>query len=64
MPRRPLYSGRRGLHCAAAITSLRDTVWAIDARKDKYENLVDRMLEYGEKNLDYKDIELKVEKVN
>ncbi len=47
-----------------AMENLRDTVWAIDARKDKYENLLDRMIEYGEKNLGLKNIDLTVNKKN
>jgi ligand-binding sensor domain-containing protein/two-component sensor histidine kinase len=34
-----------------AMERMRDTVWAIDSRKDKYENLVDRMRAFAEKNL-------------
>ena len=45
-----------------AMDSLRDTVWAIDARKDKYENLVDRMIEYAERSLRYKDMSLVLQK--
>ena len=47
-----------------AMESLRDTVWAIDARKDKYENLMDRMIDYGETNLSKKNIDLEVRKQN
>lgn len=39
-----------------AMEHMRDTVWAIDSRKDKYENLVDRMREYAEKNLALRNI--------
>lgn len=39
-----------------AMDRMRDTVWAIDARKDKFENLVDRMRDYVEKNLERKSI--------
>ena len=39
-----------------AMERMRDTVWAIDARKDKYENLVDRMRDFAEKNLERKNI--------
>lgn len=34
-----------------AMERMRDTVWAMDSRKDKYENLIDRMRAFGEKNL-------------
>ena len=39
-----------------AMERMRDTVWAIDARKDKYENLVDRMRDFAEKNLERKNV--------
>ncbi|WP_375444644.1 two-component regulator propeller domain-containing protein [uncultured Fibrella sp.] len=39
-----------------AMDRMRDTVWAIDSRKDKYENLVDRMRAFAEKNLNLKQI--------
>lgn len=39
-----------------AMERMRDTVWAIDARKDKYENLIDRMRDFVEKNLERKNI--------
>ncbi len=39
-----------------AMERMRDTVWAIDSRKDKYENLIDRMRAYAEKNLHLKNI--------
>lgn len=39
-----------------AMERMRDTVWAIDARKDKYENLIDRMRDFAEKNLEIKNI--------
>ena len=45
-----------------AMDNLRDTVWAIDARKDKYENLIDRMVEYAERSLRYKDMSLELKK--
>jgi signal transduction histidine kinase len=35
---------------------MRDTVWAIDARQDKLENLIDRMREHAEETLTPKDI--------
>lgn len=34
-----------------AMARMRDTVWAIDARKDKLENLLDRMREHAEETL-------------
>lgn len=37
-----------------AMEHMRDTVWAIDSRKDKYENLIDRMRDFAEKNLSMK----------
>ncbi|WP_435355992.1 ligand-binding sensor domain-containing protein [Emticicia sp. SJ17W-69] len=39
-----------------AMERMRDTVWAIDSRKDKYENLIDRMRAFAEKNLNMKQI--------
>lgn len=39
-----------------AMSRMRDTVWAIDARKDKLENLIDRMREHAEETLTPKDI--------
>lgn len=39
-----------------AMAHMRDTVWAIDARKDKMENLLDRMREHAEESLTPKDI--------
>jgi len=39
-----------------ALEMMRDTVWAIDSRKDKFENLIDRMRIYAEKNLNLKQI--------
>lgn len=39
-----------------AMDRMRDTVWAIDSRKDKYENLIDRMRAFAEKNLNLKQI--------
>ncbi|MEO0735128.1 MAG: histidine kinase, partial [Bacteroidota bacterium] len=35
----------------SAMSRMRDTVWAIDARKDKLENLVDRMREHAAETL-------------
>jgi ligand-binding sensor domain-containing protein/two-component sensor histidine kinase len=39
-----------------AMERMRDTVWAMDSRKDKFENLVDRMRDFAEKNLQLKKI--------
>ncbi|WP_255076729.1 sensor histidine kinase [Lacihabitans sp. CCS-44] len=39
-----------------AMERMRDTVWAIDSRKDKYENLVDKMREFAEKSFHLKQI--------
>ncbi|AXE20397.1 hypothetical protein DR864_22950 [Runella rosea] len=39
-----------------AMERMRDTVWAIDSRKDRYENLIDRMRAFAEKNLHLKNI--------
>jgi signal transduction histidine kinase len=39
-----------------AMERMRDTVWAIDSRKDKYENLIDRMRDFAERNLNRKQI--------
>lgn len=39
-----------------AMERMRDTVWAIDSRKDKYENLIDKMRAFAEKNLNLKNI--------
>lgn len=39
-----------------AMERMRDTVWAIDARKDKFENLVDRMRDFAERSLERKNI--------
>lgn len=45
----------------SAMSRMRDTVWAIDARKDKLENLIDRMREHAEETLTPKDIILDLE---
>jgi signal transduction histidine kinase len=37
-----------------AMERMRDTVWAMDSRKDKVENLIDRMRDYAERNLPLK----------
>ena len=49
-----------------AMAHMRDTVWAIDARKDKVENLLDRMREHAEETLTPKDLrfELSVDNVS
>ncbi len=39
-----------------AMEHMRDTVWAMDSRKDKYENLIDRMRAFAEKNLAMKNL--------
>ena len=39
-----------------AMEHMRDTVWAMDSRKDKFENLVDRMRAFAEKNLGMKNM--------
>ncbi|RYU94411.1 sensor histidine kinase [Emticicia agri] len=39
-----------------AMERMRDTVWAIDSRKDKYENLIDRMRVFAERSLNMKQI--------
>jgi ligand-binding sensor domain-containing protein/two-component sensor histidine kinase len=39
-----------------AMERMRDTVWAIDSRKDKYENLIDRMRAFTEKNFNLRNI--------
>ncbi|MEO6452816.1 MAG: triple tyrosine motif-containing protein, partial [Ginsengibacter sp.] len=39
-----------------AMEVMRDTVWAMDSRKDKFENLIDRMRAFAEKNLNRKNI--------
>ena len=45
----------------SAMSRMRDTVWAIDARKDKLENLIDRMREHAEETLTPRDIMLALE---
>ena len=40
-----------------AMSRMRDTVWAIDSRKDKTKNLLDRMAEHAEEVLTPKDIQ-------
>lgn len=45
----------------SAMSRMRDTVWAIDARKDKLENLIDRMREHAEETLTPRDILLALE---
>lgn len=39
-----------------AMERMRDTVWAIDSRKDKYENLIDRMRDFAERSLNRRHI--------
>ena len=50
----------------SAMSRMRDTVWAIDARKDKLENLIDRINEHAEETLTPKKIsyQVKVENLN
>ncbi|MEL6987743.1 MAG: histidine kinase, partial [Bacteroidota bacterium] len=40
-----------------ALEKMRDTVWAIDSRKDKYIDLIHRMQAFADRNLGRKDIE-------
>ena len=40
-----------------AMTSLRDTVWAIDVRKDRFKDLADKMIDFGQEHLAYKKFE-------
>lgn len=47
---------RVGELARSAMSRMRDTVWAIDARKDKFENLIDRMREHAEETLTARDI--------
>lgn len=39
-----------------AMERMRDTVWAMDNRKDKLENLIDRMRDFAEKNFSLKKL--------
>lgn len=41
----------------SAMSRMRDTVWAIDSRKDKFENLLDRIREHATETLELKNIE-------
>lgn len=45
----------------SAMLSMRDTVWAIDARKDKFENLLDRMREHAEETLTPRNFRFNIE---
>ena len=49
-----------------AMARMRDTVWAIDARQDRLENLLDRLREHAEETLSPKDIrfDIEVEKID
>jgi len=47
-----------------AMSRMRDTVWAIDARKDRLENLVDRMNEHAEETLTVKNFSYNVKVEN
>jgi signal transduction histidine kinase len=44
-----------------AMARMRDTVWAIDARKDRLENLIDRMREHAEECLTPKDVQFSIQ---
>lgn len=44
-----------------AMARMRDTVWAIDARKDKLENLLDRMREHAEETLGPRGVRFDIE---
>ena len=44
----------------AAMSRMRDTVWAIDARKDKIEDLKDRMIEHAEESIVPKGFEYSI----
>lgn len=44
-----------------AMARMRDTVWAIDARKDKLENLLDRMREHAEETLTPRGMRFSIE---
>ncbi len=48
-----------------AMSRMRDTVWAIDSRKDKFKNLLDRIREHAAETLELKNIEwdLQVENI-
>ncbi len=43
-----------------AMETMRDTVWAIDSRQDRYINLVDRMRDFAENSLFRSDINYKI----
>ncbi len=43
-----------------AMDRMRDTVWAIDSRQDKYTSLLDRMREHAEKSLGQSDVDYKI----
>jgi len=45
----------------SAMSGMRDTVWAIDSRKDKFEDLLDRIREHAEEVLIPKDIMYDIE---
>jgi len=49
-----------------AMEKMRDIVWAIDSRKDRYENLIDRMRSFAQRSLAAKsiDLEFRVEGIN
>jgi ligand-binding sensor domain-containing protein/two-component sensor histidine kinase len=45
----------------SAMSRMRDIVWAMDARKDSMENLIDRIRDFGMEMLGARDISFKVE---
>jgi signal transduction histidine kinase len=45
----------------SAMSRMRDTVWAIDARKDKLENLMDRIREHAAETLEPKGISFAIQ---
>jgi len=45
----------------SAMSRMRDAVWAMDARKDKWESLQDRMREFAEETLDEKGISYQIQ---
>ena len=44
-----------------ALASMRDTVWALDARKDNWQSLMDRLYEHANETLSVKDIAFQME---
>lgn len=47
-----------------AMDTMRDTVWFIDSRKDKFENLIDRMRSFAEQQFQLKNVAYKFEQSN